>query len=96
MIIGSPAEFAVIVANRSVIGESRHTVLAMTDINVSIPLGLRAASINRELAKVAVDSSALATRRIRCHRPDCSSGDGSGEDRVRLAACARRNRAMAL
>ena len=40
-------------------------------------VGLRAASINRELARVAVDSSALATRRIRCHRPDCSSGDGS-------------------
>jgi hypothetical protein len=78
MIIGSPAEFAVIVANHSgVIGESRRTVLAMTDINVLIPLGLRAASFNRELAKVAVDSSALATRRIRCHRPDCSSGDGS-------------------
>ena len=49
----------------------------MTDINVLILVGLRAASINRELAKVAVDSSALATRRIRCHRPDCSSGDGS-------------------
>jgi len=30
----------------------------MTDINVSIPLGLRAASVNRELAKVAADSSA--------------------------------------
>jgi hypothetical protein len=54
-----------------------NTLLSMTDINVSIPLGLRAASINRELAKVAVDSSAPATRRIRGHRPDFSSGDGS-------------------
>ena len=47
------------------------------DIDVLILVGLRAASINRELAKVAVDGSALATRRIRCQRPDCSSGDGS-------------------
>ena len=39
-----------------------NTVLSMTDINVLILVGLRAASINRELAKVAVDSSALATR----------------------------------
>ena len=30
----------------------------MTDINVLIIVGLRAASVNRELAKVAADSSA--------------------------------------
>jgi NAD(P)H-dependent FMN reductase len=34
------------------------TVSAMTDINVLIVVGLRAASVNRELAKVAIDSSA--------------------------------------
>ena len=34
------------------------TVSAMTDINVLIIVGLRAASVNRELAKVAADSSA--------------------------------------
>jgi NAD(P)H-dependent FMN reductase len=34
------------------------TVSAMTDINVLIVVGLRAASVDRELAKVAIDSSA--------------------------------------
>jgi NAD(P)H-dependent FMN reductase len=34
-----------------------NTVSAMTDINVLIIVGLRAASIDRELAKVAADSS---------------------------------------
>ena len=34
------------------------TISAMTDINVLIIVGLRAASVNRELAKVAADSSA--------------------------------------
>ncbi|MDT4949470.1 MAG: hypothetical protein QOJ37_2065 [Pseudonocardiales bacterium] len=34
------------------------TVSATTDINVLIVVGLRAASVNRELAKVAADSSA--------------------------------------
>jgi NAD(P)H-dependent FMN reductase len=35
-----------------------NTVSAMTDINVLIIVGLRAASVDRELAKVAVDSAA--------------------------------------
>ena len=35
-----------------------NTVSAMTDVNVLIIVGLRAASVNRELAKVAADSSA--------------------------------------
>jgi hypothetical protein len=35
-----------------------NTVSAMADINVLIVVGLRAASVNRELAKVAIDSSA--------------------------------------
>ena len=35
-----------------------NTVSAMTDINVLILVGLRAASVNHELAKVAADSSA--------------------------------------
>ena len=34
------------------------TVTAMTDINILIVVGLRAASVNRELAKVAIDCSA--------------------------------------
>jgi NAD(P)H-dependent FMN reductase len=34
------------------------TVSAMTDINVLIVVGLRAASVDRELTKVAIDSSA--------------------------------------
>src|SRR5882757_9917355 len=34
-----------------------NAVSAMTDINVLIIVGLRAASVNRELAKVAVDCS---------------------------------------
>jgi NAD(P)H-dependent FMN reductase len=33
------------------------TLSAMTDINVLIVVGLRAASVNRELAKVVIDSS---------------------------------------
>jgi hypothetical protein len=39
-----------------------NTASAMTDINVLIIVGLRAASVDRELAKVAADSSPTTLR----------------------------------